>query len=443
MFAIHIWVTPMLLVGVQQTKPTAKTPPKPEMVMTTGMKITATTKTGTITITAGMGYARLYTWEGATRGAELSPRNERWYGSLGASSAGYGDHWQPHNGIARGVLEEGRQHFKTEKQAIHWLREGRGMPLVYRDDGLVVAWDKVLERKQLGVEVWQVYINGKKPHSLPGSNNSKIVVTTVPIDDAPLLKAVFNQDARRVQALLDGGADPNLKTSIGNPILMVAAQKGNASIVQALLDKQADPNARNPEGATALIAAVETDHVEAVRVLLAHGANVDAAYQMGGLTGTTPLMLATMNGNTAIVEALIARGAKVQAQDASLGTTPLHNAADTGNTAVAEALIKNGSQVDVRDWIGRTPLMSAAMSGKVAMVRFLIAKGARVTARDDNSRQMFAAAQFVGDKKMEEELKKSGKLDELHEDGRSVLDWARIGGNKEIIKILIAAGAKE
>ena len=75
--------------------------------------------------------------------------------------------------------------------------------------------------------------------------------------------------------------------------------------------------------------------------------------------------------------------------------------------------------------------------------RFLIAKGARVTARDDNSRQMFAAAQFVGDKKMEEELKKSGKLDELHEDGRSVLDWARIGGNKEIIKILIAAGAKE
>jgi len=146
-----------------------------EVAMPDGMKIRATTKVGTIEIEAGPMSKRSYTWEGATRSVIMEPRGERWYGSKGLYYPGPGDHWEPHNGITRGVVEEGQQHFQTVDAAIKWLKERMWQPYVYRDDGLVVMWGKSPERHQLDVEVWQILINGKKPTKLPGSNNEAIV----------------------------------------------------------------------------------------------------------------------------------------------------------------------------------------------------------------------------------------------------------------------------
>ena len=55
-----------------------------ELVMAKGDRIIATTDAGRIEITAGDGLRRDYTWDGATRSAELVPRTERWHGSMGA-----------------------------------------------------------------------------------------------------------------------------------------------------------------------------------------------------------------------------------------------------------------------------------------------------------------------------------------------------------------------
>ena len=149
-----------------------------ELVLTTGMTITATTSTGTILISSGPELNRTYTWEGASRSATLWPRAERWYGSLGAYYPGPGEHWPEHNGITRGVLQEGQQHFASEQEATDWLRKQSGYyPTVYRDDGLVVSFCKTVARRQINVEVWQILIDGVKPQTLPGSDNSKISVT--------------------------------------------------------------------------------------------------------------------------------------------------------------------------------------------------------------------------------------------------------------------------
>jgi hypothetical protein len=104
------------------------------------------------------------------------PRGERWYGSLGLYFPGPGEHWQEHEDVSRCVVEEGQQHFKTADDAQEWLADRKYMRYVYRDDGLVVGWKKVLARKQLNVEVWQIYVNGKKPDKLDGSENDKIKV---------------------------------------------------------------------------------------------------------------------------------------------------------------------------------------------------------------------------------------------------------------------------
>ena len=146
-----------------------------EVVMAPGSSITAETATGTITITAGKGLLRSYTWEGATRSVEMGARKVRWYGSLGLAFPGPGDHWKEHNGITRGVLEEGQMRFASLAAAMKWINDrSKGTPLVYRNDGLLIAFGKNLPRKQLNVEVWQIYINGQKPTTLAGSQDAKI-----------------------------------------------------------------------------------------------------------------------------------------------------------------------------------------------------------------------------------------------------------------------------
>lgn len=58
---------------------------------------------------------------------------------------------------------------------MEWLRT-RYSPAVYRDDSLVVSFGKVIERRQLNVDVWQILIRGVKPERLERSNNNKIKV---------------------------------------------------------------------------------------------------------------------------------------------------------------------------------------------------------------------------------------------------------------------------
>jgi hypothetical protein len=148
-----------------------------EMVMIPGMSITVSNDAGIITITAGRGFKRSYTWNGATRSVELWPRKKRWHGSLGAYYPGPGEHWKDNHGITRGVLEEGQQHFQTLLEAMEWIHQPYHEGCLYRNDGLMVWWRLVPERKQLNVEVWQIYIVGKQPTKLPESHDGQIAVS--------------------------------------------------------------------------------------------------------------------------------------------------------------------------------------------------------------------------------------------------------------------------
>jgi hypothetical protein len=149
-----------------------------EIVMSPSSVITEVSPLGTISITAGRGLKRCYTWEGATRCVEMEPRDQRWYGSLGLYFPGPGDHWEEHNGITRGVTEEGQQHFETMNEALNWLKSQEYPSLIYRNDGLAVGWGKVLPRRQLDVSVWQIYIDGSKPTQMPGAQDDRIAVRT-------------------------------------------------------------------------------------------------------------------------------------------------------------------------------------------------------------------------------------------------------------------------
>lgn len=112
-------------------------PPQNEPVMTPGMKIIAKTPACELTITAGRGRKRSYTWDGATRSVEMIPRPERWNGSFGLYFPGPGNHWFPHHGVTRCVADEGQINFSSVQKAMEWLSQTPAFqPRIYRNGSL-------------------------------------------------------------------------------------------------------------------------------------------------------------------------------------------------------------------------------------------------------------------------------------------------------------------
>ena len=166
------------------------------------------------------------------------------------------------------------------EEVMKWIKEPERLNPVYRNDGLMVGWYKDLPRKMLDVHVWQILINGKKPTRLPGSQDDKIVVETITVKNVPLVEAVANNDLKAVRALIAQGADANVKSNVGIPVLFVAVRRESAPIVEALLKRGADPNVRDVDtDFTPLLEAI--GRLDIVKLLLAAGADVNAASRKG------------------------------------------------------------------------------------------------------------------------------------------------------------------
>src|SRR6516165_7895166 len=113
-------------------------------------------------------------------------------------------------------------------------------------------------------------------------------------------------------------------------------------------------------------------------LLIRAGAQVSAANE----AGATPLLLATMNGNAAMIEALIKAGADPNAPLTRSGDTALMMAARTGKIDAVRALADHGANVNAAEsWGGTTALMWAVSERHPEVVKRLIERGANVNAK--------------------------------------------------------------
>ncbi|CAL9659204.1 ankyrin repeat domain-containing protein [Streptomyces sp. enrichment culture] len=124
------------------------------------------------------------------------------------------------------------------------------------------------------------------------------------------------------------------------------------------------------------------------------------------------LVDAALVGDPARVRAALRDGAPAETADTAR-TTPLYLASVNGNTDIVRVLLAAGARPDTESGIGSegTPLCGAACWGHTETVRTLLEHGADPNLRED------------------------------HGTGWSPLEWASNGPHRETVDLLVAAGA--
>lgn len=207
---------------------TPKPPPIPDgsaaipsnnvAVLSDGNQVVAKTAAGQMKIEAGPGLRRIFDWDGMRRGVITQARKKSFAGgqSKGITFDGKPSVWADANGIDKLHYEEGRRHFETVDDALIWMQIRR-LYFTYTNQGLVLGWRR--EGDTLHVELWQFYIDGKKPISMPDAHDADIVEG----------KLVVQPQKMHPHLVFDDGHTEPYNQSTANQYKPVAASSGAAT----------------------------------------------------------------------------------------------------------------------------------------------------------------------------------------------------------------------
>ncbi|MGE0446454.1 MAG: ankyrin repeat domain-containing protein [Vicinamibacterales bacterium] len=299
-------------------------------------------------------------------------------------------------------------------------------------------------------------------------------------EQSALMWAASEGHLNVVQALLEAGANPNLKakeTALtqrrhgdhptgGFTPLMWAVRNGNEDVVEALVKGGADINAKNGDGATATIIAIVNDRLDLAAKLLDMGAdpNDGALYfAVDWHDGTTDMRLRDggllrwdfPNTLTSIdlINKLLAMGAdpnkpfRGALHSYSLGTgdnhnsSPFYRAAVASDVEVLKILASKGDMTwsppaGARGGAPRPPLVAASVGGR----GYPLGGGPGFTRnwkpewREPGSREPIDAVKVLLDAGADPNVQND-------DDGNTVLHMAAERNDLEMIKVLAAGGA--
>ena len=222
----------------------------------------------------------------------------------------------------------------------------------------------------------------------------------------PLSLACTNGNPHIVKALLEAGADADSELEGGETTLMTAARTGNLRCVELLLQKSAKVNDKDWKGQTALMWAAAEGHADVVRALLQAGANEDDSLK----SGFTALFFAARHGRIDAAMKLIEAGVDVNSvmkpvkpngKSARSNTSALMLAVENGHFELASALLDAGADpndqrsgftvLHALTWVrkpnrgdgpdGEPPPQGSGRMTSLQFVRKLIASGADIDTR--------------------------------------------------------------
>ena len=123
---------------------------------------------------------------------------------------------------------------------------------------------------------------------------------------------------------------------------------------------------------------------------------------------------------------------------------PLHNAVSAGNLAEVRRLVNARANVNARNNDRLTPLMIAAYRGNANVIRYLLSKGANARARQNQNHPRTALIYAVekGNVNSVRALIRHSNLNVQDGNGRSALTTAASLNKKNLVRMLVRAGAK-
>lgn len=226
--------------------------------------------------------------------------------------------------------------------------------------------------------------------------------------------------------------------------LCAAIESGNADLVKEAIKAGARTNVQCPTddyGLTPVLGlAAKVGNQEIIRVLHDLGADLEARTERFRLT---PLIIAVENGNREGVARLIELGSDVEVRDSG-NATPIMYAVAEEDESIATLLISAGANVvDIQGGANRTPLLAAIAHGNAKMVPVLIRAGADVNKQGGElavmSPLMLAASLGYADI-VKELLEAGADIDATSiADGKTALDYAKLRGHDEVVRLLMAA----
>jgi uncharacterized protein len=201
-----------------------------------------------------------------------------------------------------------------------------------------------------------------------------------------LMNAINEQDVLAVERALADGADPNgVQQSFGDrtPLLVIAAEKGEANIVRLLLNAGADPNARatrarqsmfhddttyDDDAGNAIERAIAYDRYDVVEYMLQRGANADA-------------VMSHALSNERILRLLLDRGANPNGP--YLGECVVHHSLAEGNLKAVRLLLEYGADPNAVGWGKKRVILNALEYGRLEEARALLAAGATAPTHEE------------------------------------------------------------
>jgi ankyrin repeat protein len=274
-----------------------------------------------------------------------------------------------------------------------------------------------------------------------------------PLDKKTIVKMVVKERRFGVlQRAVEGGVlDPNFELP---PLLLlthVAAGYGAAPLLRSLISRGVDPNEKDSSGWAPLPLAVSMKQKEAALFLINNvpGADLNAQDE----EGFTPLMFAAGTGMLAVMKALIAKGADVNAVNQKQESALIIAMANEQEEA-ALYLVEQARATWDMGGEERTPLAFAAKSGQVRSLKAILrrmraeilgneaavfahmesAAAVAVDARELASLQALVEEGLDVTRVRREKGTPGGKLT------RGILHLAAEAGDIEVVQFLIAQG---
>jgi ankyrin repeat protein len=222
--------------------------------------------------------------------------------------------------------------------------------------------------------------------------------------EAAWMRAALFGTRDELAALVDAGLDPNSRTPRGTTLLMMAAH--DPAKVRLLLAKGANAKAVSDSKHTAvMIAANHRGAIESMRLLLDAGASPDVPPAASGRASAgakgrpSPMLYAIWSGETEKVALLLDRGAKLP-RKMSIGggiffATPLELATLQHDLAMVKYLGSRGVDVNELGELGTTPLFMAVAGNDDAIVRALLSLGAAINQIDQQGETALMHAALI------------------------------------------------